>query len=56
MNALIKTLFGDRRNLGVVAAVMAVEFALVRFGAARAATLAVPAVIFAGTIWLSVKG
>ncbi len=56
MKAVIKTLVGDRRNLGVVAAVMVVEFALVRLGATREATLAVPAVILAGTIWLAVKG
>lgn len=48
MKALFKTLFGDWVNLGFVACVVALEFALVRSGHGAQAGLAVPLVILAG--------
>ena len=43
MGPFIKTLFGDARNVAVVAGIVALEFALVRLGFGREAALVVPA-------------
>ncbi len=53
MGPFVKTLFGDARNVAVVAAVVALEFALVRSGHAREAALLVPIAVMAGVVWLA---
>lgn len=56
MKALVKTLVGDRRNVAVVALIVAIEVLLVHLGVARDATVAVPPLVLAGIAWLAIKG
>jgi hypothetical protein len=53
MKAFWKTLFGDLRNLGVVAALMAVETALVYGGHGSDAVFVMPPLVLAGIGWLA---
>ena len=53
MNPFFKTLFGDWVNLGFVAAVVAVEYALVDTHHAAQAGVAIPLLILAGVSWLA---
>ena len=53
MNAFVKTLFGDRHTVAVVALVMGVELLLVASGQAAAAGLVVPTLVLAGIGWLA---
>lgn len=53
MGPFIKTLFGDTRNVAVVAGIVVLEFALVRLGFGREAVLLVPAITMAGVAWLA---
>lgn len=53
MKAFCKTLFGDLRNLGVVAAIVALEAALAGTGHGREAAYIVPPLILAGIGWLA---
>lgn len=55
MAAFLKTLFGDARNVAVVAVLLAIEVALVRTGHADAATLVMPAATLAGVTWLATR-
>lgn len=56
MKALIKTLFGDRRNLAVVTVIVALEFVLVRLGGGRECVFVAPPLILGGTTWLALRG
>jgi hypothetical protein len=53
MNALIKTLFGDARNISVVAGVALVAVALIALGEAAIAGYVVPPLTLAGIVWLA---
>ncbi len=53
MGPFLKTLFGDRRNVAVVAALLALEFMLVRTGHGGAATIVAPLATMAGVAWLA---
>ena len=53
MGPFIKTLFGDARNVLVVASVVVLEFVLIRSGLGREAALLVPAATMAGVVWLA---
>ena len=53
MGPFLKTLFGDARNVAVVAALLAIEAALVRTGHGREATLLMPLATMAGVAWLA---
>jgi hypothetical protein len=53
MGPFLKTLFGDARNVAVVAVLLAVEVALVRTGHSGAATVLVPLATMAGVAWLA---
>jgi hypothetical protein len=53
MKAFCKTLFGDTRNLGVVAVLMVVETALVYSGHAHEAVFILPPLVLAGIGWLA---
>jgi len=53
MSAFCKTLFGDTRNLAVVAALMAIEVALVYSDHAREAAFAIPPLVLVGVGWLA---
>jgi hypothetical protein len=53
MRAFLATLFGDLRNCGVVAALIAIEVAMVHGGLAREAAFAVPVFTLAGVFWLA---
>ena len=53
MGPFIKTLFGDARNVLVVAAVVVLEFVLIRSGFGREAVLLVPIATMAGVVWLA---
>ena len=55
MAPFLKTLFGDARNVAVVAVLLAIEVALVRTGHGAAAILAVPAATLAGVSWLALR-
>lgn len=55
MGPFIKTLFGDARNVAVVAAILVLEFALIRMGMQREAVLLVPLATLAGVAWLAPK-
>ena len=53
MGPFLKTLFGDMRNVAVVAVLLAIEIVLVRTGHGREATVLVPLVTMAGVAWLA---
>ncbi len=53
MRAFLKTLFGDRDTVAVVASVMLVEWLLVESGAAPAAGFVTPALALLGAVWLA---
>lgn len=53
MKALLKTLFGDARNVAAVAAVVAVAAALTKTGHATWAVVAMPAACLAAVGWLA---
>lgn len=53
MGPFIKTLFGDARNVGVVAAIVMLELALVRSGLGREAVFLVPVAAIGGVAWLA---
>ncbi len=53
MRGFLKTLFGDRNNVAVVAVLVAVAFGLVEAGQAEAAVYALPLLVMAGVVWLA---
>ncbi len=53
MGPFFKTLFGDARNVVVVAVLLAIEVVLVRTGHGREATVLVPLATMAGVAWLA---
>ncbi len=53
MSAFVKTLFGDRATVAVVALVMTAELLLVAVGEAVAASIVIPALVLAGAGWLA---
>lgn len=53
MKAFMKTLFGDSRNVAVVAVILAVEIVLAQSGHAAAAAYLVPPLALAGVGWLA---
>jgi hypothetical protein len=53
MKALVKTLFGDARNVAAVAVVVAVAAALTETGHAAWAVVAMPAACLAAVGWLA---
>lgn len=53
MAGFLKTLFGDARNVAVVAVLLAIEAIMVRAGYGRAATVLVPLATMAGVTWLA---
>jgi hypothetical protein len=53
MKALVKTLFGDVRNVAVVALLVAVAFGLIAAGQADIAVYVVPVLAMAGIVWLA---
>ncbi|MFI4988223.1 MAG: hypothetical protein ACHQF3_12355 [Alphaproteobacteria bacterium] len=53
MTALVKVLFGDARNVAVVALAVALDAALAAGGYAGAAALLVPPVLLFGVRWLA---
>ena len=55
MGPFLKTLFGDARNVAVVAAVLAAEAVLVHTGHGPAATVLVPVATMAGVAWLALR-
>jgi hypothetical protein len=55
MSAFMKTLFGDRRTVTVVALVMAAELLLITIDHAAAASLVIPTLVLAGAGWLARK-
>ena len=52
MAPFLKTLFGDARNVAVVAVLLAIEAALVHAVHGREATVLVPLATMAGVTWL----
>ena len=53
MGPFLKTLFGDARNVAVVAVLLAIEVVLVHTGHGREATVLVPLATMAGVAWLA---
>ena len=53
MAAFTETLFGDRRNVAVVAVLLLLDAALVRTGHGGAAAILVPLATLAGVTWLA---
>jgi hypothetical protein len=53
MGPFLKTLFGDARNVAVVAVLLAIEVVLVRTGHGREATVLVPLATMASVAWLA---
>ncbi len=53
MGPFLKTLFGDTRNVAVVAVLLAVEVLLIRTGHGREAAVLVPLATIAGVTWLA---
>ncbi len=53
MGPFLKTLFGDVRNVAVVAMLLALEVVLVHTGHGRGATILVPLATMAGVAWLA---
>lgn len=55
MGPFVKTLFGDARNVAVVAAIVVLELALLRSGLQREAVFLVPTATIAGITWLALR-
>lgn len=55
MAPFLKTLFGDMRNVAVVAVLLAIEVVLVRTGYTREAVILVPLATMAGVTWLALR-
>lgn len=55
MKDLWKTLFGDAKNVSVVALVLLMELLLVRLGYGSAAVVTVPLTTMAGVVWLAFR-
>jgi hypothetical protein len=55
VKAFYKTLFGDVRNVGVVAVLVAIEAMLLYSGHGREAVYIVPALILVGIGWLALR-
>jgi hypothetical protein len=55
MKALVKTLFGDTRNIAGVAAIVAVAAVLTSLGHAGCAVFAMPAAGLAVVAWLACR-
>lgn len=53
IGSFAKTLFGDLRNVAVVATLLGIEAALIRFGYGREAVFAVPVATMAAVVWLT---
>jgi hypothetical protein len=53
MGPFIKTLFGDARNVAVVAILLAIEAVLIHTGHGREATILVPLATLVGVAWLA---
>ena len=53
MGPFLKTLFGDARNVVVVAVLLAVEALLIHTGHGREATIQMPLATMAGVAWLA---
>lgn len=53
MGPFVKTLFGDARNVAVVAMLLVLEVVLLRAGYGHAATVLVPLATFAGVAVLA---
>jgi hypothetical protein len=53
VKAFVKTLFGDARNVAVVAILVAVAFGLVAAGQGGLAVYLVPLLAMAGIVWLA---
>ena len=53
MGPFLKTLFGDVRNVLVVAVLLAIEVTLARTGHGREAVILVPLATMAGVAWLA---
>lgn len=53
MAPFLKTLFGDVRNVAVVAVLLAVEVVLIHTGHGREAVIVVPLATMAGVTWLA---
>ncbi len=53
MGPFIKTLFGDARNVAVVALVVAIGWALIHSGFGREAVLLIPVATMVGVAWLA---
>ena len=53
MAAFTKTLFGDRRNVAVVAVLLLIDTVLVRTGHGSAAAILVPLATMTGVTWLA---
>jgi hypothetical protein len=53
MNAFLKTVFGDRDTVAVVAVVMLAELLLVAAGSAALAGFAAPCFVLVGAGWLA---
>ena len=55
MGPFLKTLFGDVRNVAMVAGLVAIEAVLVRYGQGGAATLLMPPATMAVVTWLALR-
>jgi hypothetical protein len=53
MAPFFKTLFGDTRNIAVVAVLLALEATLIHIGHGREATILIPLVTMAAVTWLA---
>ena len=53
MKAFFKTLFGDWSTLGLIGAVLVIEWALVRAGYPHQGALTLPVLILGGVAWLA---
>jgi len=53
MSGLIKTLFGDKRNILVVLLILAIEMVLVKTGNAPVAAYAMPLITLCGVSYLA---
>ena len=55
MSAFLKTLFGDKATVSVVAIVMAAEVLFVTTGNVSSAAFLIPPLVLAGAAWLAVR-
>jgi hypothetical protein len=53
MTALLKTLFGDLRNCGVVGLLIIAEAVMIRGGWGEFAPFVIPLLTLSGTFWLA---